>query len=65
MQLKFFLLYYLYGFAVATKSGIDVLHAQHVLENVGKLLIAFTDDMTIVGKTPEYLQNSLDLLYKW
>jgi hypothetical protein len=28
-------------------------------------LIAFTDDMTIVGKTPEYLQNSLDLLYKW
>jgi hypothetical protein len=57
---------------ITSFTGIDVLHAQHVLEHVGNffyvsqyfLWLLFADDMATVGKTPKDSQNSLDYLYK-
>jgi hypothetical protein len=36
-----------------------------LIDDIVLILLPFTDDMAIVGKTPEDLQNSLDLLYTY
>jgi hypothetical protein len=36
-----------------------------LIDDIILILLLFTADMVIVGKTPEDLQNTLDLLYTY
>jgi hypothetical protein len=43
----------------------DNLNSGLLIDDIVLILLLFADDMAIVGKTPEDLQNSLDLLYSY